>query len=154
MVLACYDGSDAAKRAIGAAHDLLGDVELTVVHVWDVPAGLFVPDPFGGMESWTAAQVSELDTVIRERAGRLLSEGVTAATEAGFKAQGRLEQTTGSAWRTIVEVADELDAKLIVLGSHGRSGVESALLGSVSTAVMHHAKRPVLVVPADATSSS
>jgi nucleotide-binding universal stress UspA family protein len=152
MILACYDGSDTARHAIGAAHELLGDIAVTVVHVWDLPAGLFVPDTFGGMESWTSAQVSEVDTVVRERAGRLLAEGVTTATEAGFTAQGRLEHASGSTWRTIVEVADELDARLIILGSHGRSGVESALLGSVSTAVMHHAKRPVLVVPADATS--
>jgi nucleotide-binding universal stress UspA family protein len=152
MVLACYDGSDAARHAITAAHELLGNTAVTVVHVWDLPADLFVPDTFGGMQSWTPAQVSELDTVMRERAGRLLAEGVTAATEAGFEAQGRLEHASASTWRTIVDVGDDLDAKLIVLGSRGRSGVESALLGSVSTAVMHHAKRPVLVVPAEPTS--
>jgi nucleotide-binding universal stress UspA family protein len=152
MILACYDGSPTARHAITAAHELLGDVPLTVLHVWETPTSLFVPDPFGGMESWSPAQISELDTIVRERAGRLLAEGVTAATEAGFNAQGRLEHTGTSAWRTIVEVAGEIDAKLIVLGSRGRSGVESALLGSVSSSVVHHAGRPVLVVPAEATS--
>jgi nucleotide-binding universal stress UspA family protein len=79
--------------------------------------------------------------------GRLLAEGVALANEAGFDATGRLEESGGSPWRTLLDVADELDASLIVLGTHGVSGVR-AVLGSVSTAVTHHAKRPLLLVPA------
>ena len=147
MILLCYDGSDTAKRAITAAHGLLGDVALTVMYVWESPVGLFVPDPFSGIEGWSTAQVAEIEVVIRERAGRLLAEGVSLAGDEGFTATARLEESTGSSWRTIIDVADELDASLIVLGTHGVSGVR-AVLGSVSTAVTHHAKRPLLLVPA------
>ena len=147
MILLGYDGSDTAKRAITAAHALLGDVELTLVYVWESPVGLFVPDPFSGMGGWSPTQVGEVEVVIRERAGRLLAEGVSLAGDAGFTATARLEESTGSPWRTIIDVADELDASLIVLGTHGVSGVR-AVLGSVSTAVAHHAKRPLLLVPA------
>ena len=45
------------------------------------------------------------------------------------------------------DVADELTAEMIVCGTHGRSALQSDLLGSVSNALVHHAPRPVLVVP-------
>lgn len=143
----CYDGSDTAKRAISEAHGFLGDVPATVVYVWEPPVGLFVPDPFSGMEGWSPSQVAEIEAVVRERAGRMLAEGVTLAGEAGFEATGRLEESTGSPWRSLLDVADDLDASLVVLGTHGVSGVR-AVLGSVSTAVTHHSKRPLLLVPA------
>jgi len=147
VILLCYDGSDTAKRAIATAHNFLGDIDLTVMHVWEPPIGLFVPDPFSGMEAWNPEQIAEIEVVIRERAGRLLAEGVSIAGEQGFKATGRLEASTGSPWHTIIDVANELGASLIVLGTHGVSGVR-AVLGSVSTAVTHHSKRPLLLVPA------
>ena len=50
-------------------------------------------------------------------------------------------------WQTIVRFADEHDASVILMGTHGRSGVKAALLGSTASAVMHHAGRPVAVVP-------
>jgi nucleotide-binding universal stress UspA family protein len=50
-------------------------------------------------------------------------------------------------WQTIVRFADEHDASVILMGTHGRSGVKAVLLGSTASAVMHHAGRPVAVVP-------
>ena len=55
--------------------------------------------------------------------------------------------THGKTWRAICDVAGEIDAVTIVLGARGLSRVGSLLLGSVSSAVLVHAKRPVLVVP-------
>src|SRR5215218_221523 len=54
-----------------------------------------------------------------------------------------------TAWPSLIALAGEHDARLIVVGSHGISPVTSALLGSVAAGVVHHAKRPVLVVPAE-----
>lgn len=48
----------------------------------------------------------------------------------------------------IVQTAKEWPADVIVIGSHGRAGIERALLGSVAEAVMRHAPCPVLVVRA------
>lgn len=48
----------------------------------------------------------------------------------------------------VVSCADELDATVIVMGSRGRSTVAAMFLGSVSTGVVHHTQRPVLVVQA------
>jgi nucleotide-binding universal stress UspA family protein len=49
-------------------------------------------------------------------------------------------------WKTIVEIADRHNAATIVMGSRGLTGLQSLLLGSVSTAVVHHADRPTMVI--------
>jgi nucleotide-binding universal stress UspA family protein len=57
----------------------------------------------------------------------------------------------GSTANAILELADELDVSLIVIGSHGRSGVRRAVLGSVAEDLIRIGHRPVLVVrPTDA----
>ena len=55
-----------------------------------------------------------------------------------------------AARRPIVKEADEIDADLLVIGSHGRSGVERFLLGSTSDSIVKTATCPVLVVPSGA----
>ena len=51
-----------------------------------------------------------------------------------------------AAWRGVVQAAESRQADLIVMGSHGRSGLEKLVLGSVTQAVLSHTKCPVLVV--------
>jgi nucleotide-binding universal stress UspA family protein len=147
MILLTYDGSASATHAIKTAHELLGDVPATVVHVWDPPVDFLPTDPFGGLQTWSPTQVAELESLILERANRILGEGVTLARQAGFAAEGRLERTSDAPWKGILEAAEELDAKLIVIGARGHSTVESLVLGAVSNAVVHHSKRAVLVIP-------
>jgi nucleotide-binding universal stress UspA family protein len=50
-------------------------------------------------------------------------------------------------WRAILDIADEQDAAVVVVGARGASGLSSALLGSVSYGLVHNSDRPVLVVP-------
>jgi nucleotide-binding universal stress UspA family protein len=57
-------------------------------------------------------------------------------------------RTADSIWRALVSLADEHEAGLVVLGSHGRTGLSEVLLGSVAAAVTQHTARPVLVVHA------
>ena len=92
-----------------------------------------------------ASKELNLDEISQGAARELMQRGVELAREAGFEAEGRLEE--GKPWRTIRRVADELEAEPIVLGARGLGRVESMLLGSVSIAVIFHSKRPVLVVP-------
>ena len=54
----------------------------------------------------------------------------------------------GPFFAALIALADELDAKAIVVGSRGRSSLAAAVLGSVSTGVLHHTDRPVLVARA------
>ena len=74
-----------------------------------------------------------------EHAGRLLG-GRDALVVTVWQAD------TGPVWKTIVDIADRNDAATIVMGSRGLTGLRSMLLGSVSSAIVHHADRPTLVI--------
>jgi nucleotide-binding universal stress UspA family protein len=151
VILLCYDGSTSAKHAISAAHAIVGQAPATLLHIWEPPANALGPDPFGGIETWSGPQIVELEAMALERANRTVEYGVEQARDAGFKVEGRLERTDLNTWRAILAIADELDAQLIVVGARGLSTVESVLIGSVSIALVHHAERPVMVVPLPST---
>ena len=72
--------------------------------------------------------------------------GADRAREAGFRAEPRAELEE-PVWEGIVDVADELDAAVIVLGSRGLKSIREQFEGSVSHEVVQHAGRPVLIVP-------
>jgi len=88
-----------------------------------------------------------LEQFASERADAIARQGCEHARGLGIPVEARVERSDSSVWRTILDVADELDAELIALGTRGVTAVQSALLGSVSNAVVHHSGRPVLVVP-------
>lgn len=52
----------------------------------------------------------------------------------------------GDPGAAICDVAEEIDADLVVVGNHGRNALARLVLGSTSTYVVHHCRRPVLVV--------
>jgi nucleotide-binding universal stress UspA family protein len=85
-----------------------------------------------------------LDDVAHEAGEKVLQEGLMLAKKAGFKVSGQLAE--GRPWRAIVDVADNIDAGIIVLGARGLSATSSLLLGSVTMGVIHHTSLPVLVV--------
>jgi nucleotide-binding universal stress UspA family protein len=76
-------------------------------------------------------------------------EGVALARSVGFNATPVLDRGV-PVWRGILQAADDHDAGVIVMGSHGRSGLLRALMGTVATAVSRHGERPVLIVHAAA----
>ena len=82
----------------------------------------------------------------RERA----VEGAGHARAAGLQAETRVVEQRESIASTILEEAEAADAELVVVGTRGLSGVKSLLLGSVSRAVLQHARLPVLVAPSAA----
>ena len=85
---------------------------------------------------------------VRSIADAAHAAGSLSATRTlGYDASSRVERATQGAGPMIVDVADELDARLIVCGRRGRGPITSALLGSVSHAVLAHAGRPVLIAP-------
>jgi nucleotide-binding universal stress UspA family protein len=91
---------------------------------------------------------ADLERAARKRAKHTVEQGVELARGLGIEAQARDERSGDSVWRTILDVADQEDASLIVVGTHGTTAVRDAPLGSVSDGVLHHSLRPVLVVPA------
>lgn len=148
-LLLCYDGSDNAQHAARRAGDLFGGHSALVLTVWQ---RTIVMGDFG----WSGAgapmlDYAEFDRVSAEAARRRAEEGVGLARDAGLNAQPLAVEATGPVWKTVIETADEQDAAVIVMGSRGLSGVASVLLGSVSSHVVHHANRPSLVIPVEAT---
>lgn len=138
-VVFAYDGSELAKLAIDEAGlQLTAGRDALVITVWHPFDVGFVPA--GGVR-FDAAQVSE----VRDAAEQTAAEGARLAQQAGFNARGA-EAEAAPTWKGIVKTADEHDASLIVLGSHGRTGLASVLIGSVAEAVAAHSRRSVLII--------
>lgn len=136
-VVFAYDGSELAKLAVEEAGQLVAGREALVLTVWRPFDVGFVPP--GGL-SLDAKQIAE----VRAAAEQTADDGVSLASAAGFRARSMAVEAAPS-WKAIADVADERDASLIVLGSHGRRGVKGVFIGSVAAAVAAHSKRSVLI---------
>jgi nucleotide-binding universal stress UspA family protein len=139
LVVFAYDGSELAQLAIDEAGRQLGEgrdaLVLTVWHPFDVG---FVPA--GGVR-FDAAQISD----VMKAAEHTAEDGASRARVAGFNARATAVEAAPT-WKGIVKIADEHDASLIVLGSHGRTGFAGMLIGSVAEAVSAHSRRSVLII--------
>jgi nucleotide-binding universal stress UspA family protein len=137
-VLIAYDGSDLSKLAIAEAGALLSaGREALVVCVWQ-------PFDLGFMPVDDAPLDAKQTPAVRAAAERTAAAGAALAETAGFHARS-LEIEAAPTWKGIVETGEEHDASVIVLGSHGRSGLTGVIVGSVAGAVAGHSKRTVLI---------
>jgi nucleotide-binding universal stress UspA family protein len=133
----CYDGSDHSERAIRLAHNILRDRHPAVVVLIHVPTEASL----GGVGRGPDAPV--LGAADAEVA---VERGVELAREVGFEAEGLRIEADRKTAEIILELAEDRDADVIVMGQRGRGGLKSALLGSVSREVINSFHRPVLVV--------
>jgi nucleotide-binding universal stress UspA family protein len=142
-ILIAYDGSADSRSAIEFAAKHLAAEPTAIITVWEP---LFVqirnhPLAAGAIPAETGDEA-------QAQAEKQAKEGAELAKAAGLSdVTYRAVADNESIWKTIVDVADEIDASLIVTGSRGLAGVRSVLLGSVSNHVLHHAHRPTLIVP-------
>ena len=141
LILICYDGSNDSERAVDAAAALLGARRAVVL---DVAPALTFAEGIAATSSLVPGTAFE--DVNRADALRRAEAGAAYARRAGFDAEARatIAPTT---WQGIVDIADELDAAAIVIGSRGLGGLRELTRGSVSHDVATHARRPVLIVP-------
>ncbi|HZR91380.1 MAG TPA: universal stress protein [Gaiellaceae bacterium] len=130
------DGSEAAAHALRFAIEeaKMRQLPLRVVAAWEVPAaeyigGALLPNP-------------DLADLARENADAALVAAVEQARQAGVEAEG--VEVEGHPGRVLVEQAQ--GATLLVVGSRGRGGFASLVLGSVSQAVAHHAPCALAIV--------
>ena len=139
-ILVPVDGSATALQAVDTA------IGLAKAHGRRVTA-IFVVDPYPftgvgtdfayGQAEYLSAATAEANTAIKAAKARFEAAGIAVESSV-------IE--SHSAWRGVVEAAESAGADLIVMGSHGRKGLEKLVLGSVTQAVLSHTKRSVLVV--------
>jgi nucleotide-binding universal stress UspA family protein len=140
-ILICYDGSADSDHAIETAANLFGSRRAVVA---DIGPMLTAAESVAALESVIPGNAFEdLNT---DSALEIARAGAERARRAGFDAEARAELSSAT-WEGIVDVADEIDAAVIVLGSRGLSGIRERLNGSVSHEVAEHSRRPVLIVP-------
>lgn len=132
-IVAGYDGSEHAKKALATAVDFARGLGDRVVVVFG-----YEPTPLGG-------EVADLRAALEETGRRLLSEATTTIDHEGVELEALLvdERPVDA----LVRVGQERDARCLVVGSRGEGPVTAAILGSVSHKLLHVADRPVLVVP-------
>ena len=131
-VVVGVDGSPASERALGIAFTeaSLRGVDLVAVHAWSDDTVFEVPGTdWSTLQTMGEETLSERLSGWQERFPDVLVRRVVAADRPAHQ---------------LLEQAES--AQLLVVGSHGRGGFAGMLLGSVSTAVVHAAKMPVIVV--------
>ena len=141
-VLFCYDGSEGSKTALGGVVDLIKPGDAVVLVVWTraivqlARAGSFLVD---------IPNEGEIDDQEAARAQQIAEEGAADARRRGYNASALVARAEEGVAKTIDDVAQEIDAGLIVCGQRGRGALRSAVLGSVSHALASHTKRPLLI---------
>jgi nucleotide-binding universal stress UspA family protein len=152
MILICYDGSTDAQAAVDRAGQLMPGAEATVLVIWETILEVMTrTGSLGtGFGMVGAFEDDGTDARIEQAARDTAAAGVQRATAAGLTAQPRIASRGDDIAADILAVAGDLNAEIIVLGTRGLGAVKSLMLGSVSHAVLHHADRPVLVIPSPA----
>jgi len=143
-ILACTDFSEPGDRAVEMAFGLCQDADCTVtlLHVVDLPQP---PNPL--YAHYVPNEAIDHSTLqdIEAKARAALGERVPAVAAAmGLTVSYAVPQ--GDAAQCIVEAAKAANAEVIVMGTRGRSGLETLLLGSVADRVLRTSRCAVLVV--------
>jgi nucleotide-binding universal stress UspA family protein len=135
------DGSDTANKAVGQAVQLATSIgaSLDIVSAYEPVSGArlreerqAVPDDV----QWAINPREDVDATLEGAAERAREAGVTVEVHA----------RQGDPADAILDVAEEHDADLIVVGNKGMTGAKRFLLGSVPNKVSHHAPCSVLIV--------
>ena len=134
-ILLAVDGSKHSEKAVELAKRLAmaTNDEVVVTYLTELLPARFQTYP--GLDSEADREVIEL------------AQGYVAELEeAGIKTRVELRTAQyGGVARFLTNLAEDLDAGLIVMGSHGRGDLTAMLLGSVAHKVLHLSQRPVLI---------
>jgi nucleotide-binding universal stress UspA family protein len=147
IVLIAYDGSADARAAVVRAGALLRPAPTIVLHIADSLESIATAPAPGEAPRFPEAARHPAETIAHARA--TVTEGAQVAGEAGLPAETRVVENPGAPWSAICRFAEAVDAAVIVCGTRGRSGLAATMLGSTAHGVLHHARRPVLIVSAE-----
>ena len=140
-ILVPTDGSDNGLRAADYAVELATETGATIHALSVVDATTL--EPFTATET----RVEELRSSLRRHAEEAAESVATRARDAGVDVV--TEVRVGIPHETITEYADEAGADVVVMGTHGRTGITRAILGSVTERVVGGGGVPVLTVSPD-----
>ena len=132
-IIVGYDGSDGGKAALRAAIELgraYGE-KVVIAFAYDL-------NPVAG-------ELHDYHAALKELATKRLTEATSLAADAGAEIEAVIVEKAPAAG--LVALADERDARVIVVGTRGESPIKGALLGSTPHKLLHLSDRPVLVVP-------
>jgi nucleotide-binding universal stress UspA family protein len=135
QVLVPTDGSTASEEAIERAIDLAKQYDATLHALYVVDSGAYA-----SLEAGTDIVVDEL----RTKGTEAVETVAERAEDAGVPVETTVE--TGIVHRSIVDYVDTEGIDLVVMGTHGRTGVGRVLLGSVAEKVIRTANAPVMTV--------
>ncbi|MEJ2124597.1 MAG: universal stress protein [Alphaproteobacteria bacterium] len=139
LLIAC-DGSDLSQKALeqGVALAKAIGAKITILNVtlpWtSVAVG----------ESGVALPPERYDSMAAEGAALILEKAAEVAKNAGLSCD-TVHMESRAPWEGIIQTAQEREADLIVMSSHGRSGIARLLLGSQANDVVRHSTIPVLI---------
>ena len=139
-ILVPVDGSETSLSAVDTAIGLAKafDSEVTAIYVIDPYPFTGVGADFAyGQDQYLGAAKAEANAAVEAVAQRL--------TAAGLKADTRIVEAH-AVWRGIADAAEAVGADLVVMGSHGRRGLEKLVLGSVTQSVLTQTQLATLVV--------
>jgi nucleotide-binding universal stress UspA family protein len=151
-VVAAYDGSEGAGRAIEAVGRLLTGRTTVVVHAWEpvfhrglTARALAAGGPIDDLNEI----VADLRQALANSAAATTENGLAAARAAGLDGVSETVEADDGAWRAVAAAARAHGASVIAVGTRGLGAARSALLGSVSSGLVQNAELPVLVVPGE-----
>lgn len=139
-ILVPVDGSSTAHLAVEKTIGLAKAFGSRVTSIFVID-----PYPFTGVGTDFAYGQAEYLSAATAEANTAIKATKAAFEEAGLNVETSIIEAH-AAWRGVVQAAESMQADLIVMGSHGRSGLEKLVLGSVTQAVLSHTRLPVLVV--------
>lgn len=154
-ILAATDGSAHGKNAVNKALALAekSGAKLDILRVIDETNGLPAIEAFPGgwplldtRESVSGAQAPRFRDFMEQRVREVterLQEDCDLASHAGVNAE--ILVSTGRPWEVLADKTKDVERGLMLMGSHGRTGLKRLLMGSVTQRVIEHARCPVLV---------
>ena len=145
-ILVPVDGSETAERGFQEALGLakLCGASLVLLHVVEYYPVM--------MEMATSTTWEQVSSDLREHGRRVLEGAHAAATAAGVASESHLEDAAAArVCDVIVDQAREHHCDLVVMGTHGRRGVQHAIIGSDAERVIRMSPVPLLLVKSTAT---
>lgn len=131
-ILVGFDGSEGAENALNKAMSLMDeDGELILLAVVPKPGDKTIVD-------------SDVYALLKQKARHIIDSVISDIGEHEYQITGMVEE--GDVAATIIDIANNLNCNLIVLGSRGASQIGTYPIGSVADKVAHYAHKPVMVV--------